>query len=89
MLLINQIEEIAASSLEQGSVAHKFLLRAAEGKLTRDENPTTHFSVYFLPYNPKTKEIFIVAHKKSGLWLSPGGHIDKGELLLETLEREM
>ncbi len=44
---------------------------------------------YFLPYNQKTKQIFIVHHKKSGLWLFPGGHIDKDELLMKTLNREI
>ncbi len=60
-----------------------------EGALTRDENPQSHFCAYFLPYNPKNKKVFIIHHKKSGLWLSPGGHIDKGETLLEALNREI
>jgi 8-oxo-dGTP pyrophosphatase MutT (NUDIX family) len=61
-----------------------------EGKvLTRDEGGLSHLCVYFLPYNSKTKQVFIVHHKKSGLWLSPGGHIDKGELLLDALNREI
>jgi len=30
-----------------------------------------------------------VHHKKSGLWLSPGGHIDGGETLLQALNREI
>jgi 8-oxo-dGTP pyrophosphatase MutT (NUDIX family) len=59
------------------------------GALTRDDGGFYHFCVYFLPFNPKTKQVFIVHHKKSGLWLSPGGHIDKGELLLGTLNREI
>jgi len=31
----------------------------------------------------------MVHHKKSGLWLSPGGHIDKGETVVEALNREI
>ena len=45
--------------------------------------------MYFLPYNPQEKKVFLVAHKKSGLWLSPGGHIDQGERLLQALNREI
>ena len=44
---------------------------------------------FFLPFNPKNKQLFLAHHKKSGLWIAPGGHIDKGEILLETLNREI
>jgi len=66
-----------------------FKKRLNEGAITRDENPQPHFVVYFLPYNSKNKKVFITHHKKSGLWLSPGGHIDKGEVLQEALNREI
>ncbi len=87
-MLIDQIQEVV-SLFPDSPIAGKFLVRANENLLTRDENPVSHFCVYFLPYNSKTKQVFIVAHKKSGLWLSPGGHIDRGELLVEALEREI
>jgi 8-oxo-dGTP pyrophosphatase MutT (NUDIX family) len=35
------------------------------------------------------KKVFIVHPKKSGLWISPGGHMDKGETLLAALNREI
>ena len=63
--------------------------RLAQGSLTRDENALSHFCCYFLPYNPATKEVFVVHHKKAGLWLAPGGHIDEGELPFEALAREI
>jgi 8-oxo-dGTP pyrophosphatase MutT (NUDIX family) len=88
-MLIDQIYQIATSPHYSSEIARKFLARATEGNLTRDEESASHFCVYFLPYNPKTEQVFIVHHKKSGLWLAPGGHIDKGELLLEALMREM
>lgn len=74
---------------EDSKVGKRYLERAREGSFTRDENARSHFCVYFLPYNPKTKQVFMVHHKKSGLWLSPGGHIDKGETLLQALNREI
>lgn len=70
-------------------VYNDYLERLEKGDLTRDEEAETHFCVYFLPYNSATKEVFIVHHKKSGKWLSPGGHIDKGEVLFEALNREI
>lgn len=75
---------------ENPAIAEEYAVRIKEGYLTREENPISHFCVYFLPFNPKTKEVFFGHHKKSGLWLSPGGHIDKGESsFLETLNREI
>lgn len=66
-----------------------YLQKMKDGLPTRDENPQFHFCVYFLPFNSENKKVFIIHHKKSGLWLSPGGHIDKGETLLEALNREI
>ena len=63
--------------------------RLQDDRLTRDEYNKSHFSIYFLPYDIITKKVFIVHHKKSGLWIFPGGHIDKGEVLMETLNREI
>lgn len=66
-----------------------FKKRLGEGMLTREENTKTHFCVYFLPFDAQNKKVFIVYHKKSGLWISPGGHIDKGETISEALNREI
>ena len=43
----------------------------------------------FLPYNSATRTVLLVHHKKAGLWLFPGGHIDLGECLIQTLNREI
>lgn len=89
-MLHDQISKIIDISIcDSESTRTNFIKRLEEGAFTRDENPQTHYCVYFLPYNQKDKKVFIVHHKKSGLWLSPGGHIDKGEGLLETLNREI
>lgn len=79
------VEQVAG---EEG-VKIKFSKRAEEGALTRDENPQTHFCVYFAAFDPKNQQVFIGHHKKSGLWLFNGGHIDEGEMPLEALEREV
>lgn len=63
--------------------------RLTEGGLVRDENIHSHFCAYFVPYNPQDKTVLVGDHKKSGLWLMPGGHIDQGEMLLETINREI
>ena len=90
-MLKEQIREIANQFINKNpKAAARFLERLVQdGAITRDEDSVSHFCVYFLPYDPAAKKVFIVHHKKSGLWLSPGGHIDKGELLLDSLNREI
>ena len=83
------IEKILQEIDTIADIKQKYVERLAEGALVRDENPITHFCSYFLPYRLKDKKIFLEAHKKSGLWLSPGGHIDPGETPGEAAEREM
>ncbi len=89
MLAKEIIRLVDHSAFDSENTRKLYLKRLKEGRLTRDENAESHFCTYFLPYNPDNKKVFIVHHKKSGLWLSPGGHIDKGEMLLQTLNREI
>jgi 8-oxo-dGTP pyrophosphatase MutT (NUDIX family) len=71
-------------------VSSNFIARLdVESGLTRDENPQTHYCVYFAAYDPDAGQIFIGQHKKSGLWLFNGGHIDQRETLDEALMREI
>ncbi len=65
-----------------------FFQLVKSGKLTKNENSEYHCCVFFIPFNPKTKEIFIVHHKKAKQWVVPGGHIEKGELLKDAVKRE-
>jgi len=67
----------------------RFAERLEEGLLTRDENPQSHFCAYFLPYNRDNQKFFLGHHKKANMWIAPGGHIDKGETLLDTVNREL
>jgi 8-oxo-dGTP diphosphatase len=87
--LLCQIQNLDFYKIATPDVKEEFLTRAAVGNLTRDEDPDTHFNVYFLPYNPATNAVFIVHHKKANSWISPGGHIDKGELMEEAVLREI
>lgn len=78
-----------ASTFLPSTIAQEFIERADQVKLTRDENPHTHFCVYFAGYDKEAKKVFIGHHKKSNLWLFNGGHIDEGETPEEALEREI
>lgn len=86
-----QIERIRniIKKYPQSSVNSQFSARLEKGKLTRDENSSTHFCIYFAAYDLQSKQVFIGHHKKSGLWLFNGGHIDKRETPEEALKREI
>lgn len=66
----------------------EFKSLVVKGKLVKGDNPQDHCCVFFIPYNPKTKEILIVDHKKAKQWVVPGGHVEKGELLEDAARRE-
>lgn len=85
---IDRISKIIAD-FPTSPVFPEFSNRIKEGKLTRDENPISHSCVYFAGYDNETKKVFICHHKKSGLWLFNGGHIDKGETPEESVDREI
>lgn len=56
--------------------------------LTRDEGESDHFCTIFIPLVRSSARVFIGHHIKSGLWIPPGGHIDKDETPFETAVRE-
>lgn len=70
-------------------VAERFLERIEEGELTKEENSKSHFCAYFAAYDSRAMQVFIGHHKKSGLWLFNGGHIDGDETIKESLIREI
>jgi len=65
-----------------------FLERAYKGALSADENPIDHFCCCFLPFDSKSKKIFMGQHIKSQDLLSPGGHVKKNEQPIQTIKRE-
>jgi len=64
-----ELEKILKNNFAGDALAENFLQRIEEGKITRDENPKSHFCIYFAAYDPTAKKVFIGHHKKSGFWL--------------------
>lgn len=83
-----QIADIIAKTHGKNATKRKFIERLEQGSLTRSENPTSHVCVYFAAIDKAAHQIFIGHHKKSGLWLCNGGHMDSGELPQDTVVRE-
>jgi len=87
--LSNQLQSIVVKTPCEEKIRDRFVKRLKEGDFTKDENSNSHFCAYFAAYDPKKRKVFIGHHKKSGLWLFNGGHIDKGESLNKSIGREM
>ncbi len=84
-----QLKFLLTPDLCSREVFPRFLARIEKGSLTRTENRLSHACVYFAAYDPQAKQVFIGHHKKSGLWLFTGGHIDPDETVQEAVAREI
>lgn len=52
------------------------------------DEPDPHLVSYFPVIDPAGPWFLLGAHRKSGLWLPPGGHVEEGEHPRETVTRE-
>jgi 8-oxo-dGTP diphosphatase len=84
-----QIKNILENNKFDSATEKEFQDLLKSDSFTRDSGSTHHFCVYFLPHNKEEQKVFLIHHKKSGLWLSPGGHIDDEENVLGALNREI
>ncbi|MBS4168948.1 NUDIX hydrolase [Parachlamydia sp. AcF125] len=51
--------------------------------------PLIHLVSYFVVFDQRNNQILLVDHKKSNLWLPPGGHVEPEEDPKETVKREI
>ena len=77
--------EVCETEITQG----RALAKLDSGRLLRADDPRGHFCVMFLPLDPASRQVLAVHHRKAGLWLFPGGHIEPGESIVGTLNREV
>jgi len=52
------------------------------------DRPDPHLVSYFPVVDPIARTMLLGAHRKSGLWLPPGGHVEVGEHPRDTVRRE-
>ncbi len=87
--LEEQLTYVVSELATDPVVRNEFEKAIASGKYLRDQNPEDHLIVYMLPIDTEKKKVLLIHHVKSGLWLPPGGHVEPGENLVETAEREV
>jgi 8-oxo-dGTP pyrophosphatase MutT (NUDIX family) len=77
--------------LEQRHVATAQTWIASGAPLYRTAKPATpptHLVSYFVVLDEDQAQMMLVEHRKAGLWLPPGGHVEPGESPWETVQRE-
>ncbi|MBW4061890.1 NUDIX domain-containing protein [Candidatus Saccharibacteria bacterium] len=55
----------------------------------RHSNPARHLVSYVVPFDLTTRSVLLFYHRKSGLLLPPGGHLEDNETPLQATKREM
>ena len=65
---------------------------ASGATLCRTAKPATppeHLVSYIVAVDPAERQVLLVDHRLSGLWLPAGGHVEPGEHPADTARREM
>jgi 8-oxo-dGTP pyrophosphatase MutT (NUDIX family) len=57
-------------------------------RLNKANDPPQHLVAYFTLYDVVQQKLLLVDHKKAGLWLPSGGHVEMDEEAQETATRE-
>ncbi len=57
-------------------------------RLVPPDTPPKHLVVYFIPVDAANRCLLLGDHRKSGLWLPPGGHVEDGEEPVAAVVRE-
>lgn len=58
-------------------------------RTAKPPTPDPHLVAYFLLIDSSSNQVLLVDHKKAGLWLPSGGHIELNEHPKETVKREI
>ncbi len=58
-------------------------------RIEKPDIPPKHIVSYFLPFDSEKKKILLTDHKKSGLLLPAGGHVEPGENPRTAAKREL
>ncbi|MFF7238831.1 NUDIX domain-containing protein [Streptomyces collinus] len=57
-------------------------------RVRKPDVPATHLVCYFVVRDDRSGRLLLVAHRKAGLWLPAGGHVEPGEDPWATVVRE-
>lgn len=88
--IVRSIQPI--DQLEQAHIDYTLAWIDSGAPLCRTQKPATppqHLVAYFVLFDPQAHKLLLVDHKKAGLWLPSGGHVELGEHPHATVTREL
>lgn len=92
LLIADLVAKVAPFDAREAADQADMLDWVASGQqLFRTAKPATppkHLVVYFVPVDAANKCLLLGDHRKSGLWLPPGGHVEDGEDPRQAVIRE-
>ena len=97
MTIVHQIKETLGqiSPFDKKEEEHLFFTKkwmdsgAGIFRIAKPATPDPHLVAYFLLLDPMQKKVLLVDHRKAGLWLPAGGHVEENEHPRETVKREI
>lgn len=88
--LVSRIEPLDAVELQHRDEALAWLACTTDvyRRHSAPVAPARHLVSYFALVDPDREQVLLGDHRKSGLWLPPGGHVEPGESPIDTVRRE-
>lgn len=90
-LILELAEILPLDEQEHADIARVVQLILSGASLYRGDQPdmpSPHLVSYFPLVDPDAQAVLLGAHRKSGLWLPTGGHVEPGEHPRDTVRRE-
>ena len=79
-----------ADQTEAGYVARMLELSGASAACERSHFTPGHFTASAFVLSPDKREVILIHHKKLGIWVQPGGHVEASDAdLLDAARREV
>ena len=79
----------AVEAVHQADILAWLLSGAEIYRRAKPATPPKHLVVYAAIVDPARRQTFLIRHRKSGLWLPTGGHVDPGEPPFDAARREL
>ena len=74
---------VPADASERGFVARMIELTFAAASDARSHFEPGHFTASAFVLSPDRKDLILIHHRKLGIWVQPGGHVDPNDLDVE------
>ena len=88
--IINSIIPFDSEEIEHISFIQKWIASGTQiFRIAKPATPDTHLVSYFVLIDETANKVLLVDHKKAGLWLPAGGHVELNEHPKETVKREI